>query len=342
MAILKITKKHNKRVNNPFPSTPKSLPFIQGSLFFNSQTVPSHQIFQIGNDFQLLWSTENGGYLSISHQSQPTKALWSTIPGQAFVSAALCETEVEESRGSFVIKDRNVHLVCDHQKIEDIRVISEDDHHFKEANDHDLLSGYLSFDQKNELKETKSPLLLITGWLLSKRRKKRLQESGIYKDVQLETMGPPTCARYWVLFDQKNANQIGFQVRVGRPNFELRSRVSPTALGRYQRLRRKLGKIRKRRLGWYWFFTRSRGSASVSSSEEEMELKVAEMREFNRICITYASEGNEKFYGFGEQFSHMNFKGKRVPIFVQEQGIGRGDQPITFAANLVSYRYINY
>jgi hypothetical protein len=56
------------------------------------------------------------------------------------------------------------------------------------------------------------------------------------------------------------------------------------------------------------------------------------------VFLTFASSRDERFYGFGEQFSRMEFKGRRVPVLVQEQGIGRGDQPITFAANLVSYR----
>lgn len=63
--------------------------------------------------------------------------------------------------------------------------------------------------------------------------------------------------------------------------------------------------------------------------------------EFNRVYLTFVSEREERFYGFGEQFSCMEFKGKKVPILVQEQGIGRGDQPITFAANLLSHRYIS-
>ncbi|OAY43323.1 sulfoquinovosidase isoform X2 [Manihot esculenta] len=337
MATLKITRKHHKHLNNPFPSTPRSLPFIQGSLFFNSQTLPSHQIFPVGRDFQLLWSSKNGGHLSISHQSRPTRALWSTVPGQAFVSAALTETEIDESRGSFAIKDGNVLVVCDHQTIEDIRVIKQlDGNHFEEASDLDSSSGYLSFDQTKDLKDTQSPVLLITGKLFSKRKKK-LPDSSIYKHIDFDTRGPRASARYWVLFDQKNLNQIGFQVRVGEPNFEFSPRSSPTRFGKYQKLRLKLRRIRKRRLGWFRFFTRPRGFVAVSSSEE-VDTKVAEVTEFNRICLSYSSETNERFYGFGEQFSHMDFKGKRVPIFVQEQGIGRGDQPITFAANLISYR----
>ncbi len=63
-----------------------------------------------------------------------------------------------------------------------------------------------------------------------------------------------------------------------------------------------------------------------------------QLPQFNRIQITYSSHKGERFYGFGEQFSHFDMKGKRVPILVQEQGLGRGDQPITAAANLVAHR----
>ncbi|CAM6097225.1 unnamed protein product [Calypogeia fissa] len=59
---------------------------------------------------------------------------------------------------------------------------------------------------------------------------------------------------------------------------------------------------------------------------------------FNRVQLTYSSSKDENFFGFGEQFSHFNMKGRKVPIFVQEQGIGRGDQPVTALANLISNR----
>ncbi|GMY19521.1 sulfoquinovosidase [Fagus crenata] len=339
MENLKITKKHHKHLNNPFPSTPISLPFIQGTLFFNSQRVPSHQIFSIGKDFQLLWSSNNGGCLSIFHNSNPSRSIWSTIPGQAFVSAALAETEVEESRGSFVVKDGDVHLVCNHQTIEDIRVINQFDHSI-EARDQDFTSGYPGFDQKNDLNGTQFPILQITGWIYSmKKKKKQFQKAGISADIQFEAKEASTSARYCVLFNQKNSNQIGFQVMFGQPSFKLGHKTSPTPLGRYCGFRRRLGRLRKRKLGFCWYLSRPRGYVTVSSAEEEIpEVKVAESTKFNRVCLTYSSEAKERFYGFGEQFSHMDFKGKRVPIFVQEQGIGRGDQPITFAANLVSYR----
>ena len=56
----------------------------------------------------------------------------------------------------------------------------------------------------------------------------------------------------------------------------------------------------------------------------------------NRINLHYYSDPDEYIYGFGEQFTHFNFKGKKVPIFVSEQGIGRGKQPITFLVDLIA------
>ena len=48
-----------------------------------------------------------------------------------------------------------------------------------------------------------------------------------------------------------------------------------------------------------------------------------------RTFLTYSCISDENFYGFGESFSYFNLKGKIVPILVSEQGVGRGEQPIT-------------
>lgn len=56
----------------------------------------------------------------------------------------------------------------------------------------------------------------------------------------------------------------------------------------------------------------------------------------NRIYLTYHSSAEESFYGFGEQFTYFDLKGRRVPIIVSEQGIGRGAQPITAGADLTA------
>ncbi|MEN0060992.1 MAG: alpha-glucosidase [Myxococcota bacterium] len=49
----------------------------------------------------------------------------------------------------------------------------------------------------------------------------------------------------------------------------------------------------------------------------------------NRIRLRTASRAEESFYGFGEQYSPLDQKGRRLPIVVQEQGIGRGDPIVT-------------
>lgn len=56
----------------------------------------------------------------------------------------------------------------------------------------------------------------------------------------------------------------------------------------------------------------------------------------NRAYLTYASDSDEHFFGFGEQFSFFDHKGQIVPIWVSEQGIGRGLQPLTFLVDRVA------
>lgn len=312
MATFKTIKKHNKHLNNPFPTTPKSLPIIQGALSINPHSLPSHHVYSIGTDFRASWSSRNGGSFSICHISHPKRSIWSTIPGKAFISAAIVETEVEESRGSFAISDCKVNLVCKHQTIEEIKVINLDSNgNFFEGNDHDFPSWFPGIDLK-------SPVLVISGRVFSMNKKKNQIKKS---------------AKYWVLFYQKNNHQTGFQVKVDKPKHEFNHLKS-------KGVDKKSSGIRRRRFGLSWLPSRPRGfvGAAVVSDDEREEKWLAKSAEFNRICITYSSDENERFYGFGEQFSHMDFKGKRVPIFVQEQGIGRGDQPISFAINLVSYR----
>ena len=53
-----------------------------------------------------------------------------------------------------------------------------------------------------------------------------------------------------------------------------------------------------------------------------------------RIFLNYWCSINEiGFYGFGESFTYFNLKGYKVPILVSEQGVGRGEQPITTVLN---------
>ncbi|XP_073043167.1 uncharacterized protein [Primulina eburnea] len=334
MASFRTTKKHHKHMNNPFPSKPKALPFLQGNLCFKSQILFAEKVFDIGHGFQLNWSPKDGGSISVSHKSNLSRSIWSTISGRAFVSAAVADTEVEESRGSFAIKDREIHLVCNHQTIENIKVIEESDVTLLE-NNQDLTS----FRHEMERERARSSVVLITGRIFNvKERRKRIQSSLAQENGEFVEKKPSVYAKYWMVFQPKTSNQVGFQVRLGKPNLGHPEKVSPRTYS-YRNLTRKISRTRRIRVGWSGFFTRKRVVISLSPEEEENVVMNNEgCIDFNRICITYSSEKNERFYGFGEQFSHMDLKGKKVPIFVQEQGIGRGDQPITFAANLVSYR----
>jgi sulfoquinovosidase len=54
----------------------------------------------------------------------------------------------------------------------------------------------------------------------------------------------------------------------------------------------------------------------------------------NRFTIVLQAKSEEAIYGCGEQFSELNLRGKDVPLWVEEQGIGRGDPKfITFLLN---------
>ena len=44
----------------------------------------------------------------------------------------------------------------------------------------------------------------------------------------------------------------------------------------------------------------------------------------NLAILRGASHAGERFYGFGEQFSHLDLKGHEVPVISQEGGVGRG------------------
>ncbi|HBT40362.1 MAG: Glycoside hydrolase family 31 [Thermotoga sp. 50_1627] len=58
-------------------------------------------------------------------------------------------------------------------------------------------------------------------------------------------------------------------------------------------------------------------------SEDPITLRISS-RTPNCLIVKLRGFKNENIYGGGEQFSRLNLKGKRFPIFVQEQGIGRG------------------
>src|SRR5690625_4266206 len=74
---------------------------------------------------------------------------------------------------------------------------------------------------------------------------------------------------------------------------------------------------------------------SMNQSQIQYDIDMDDV-EINRIYFSWLSDEDEHFFGFGEQYSTFDMKGKRLPILVQEQGIGRGAQPITFLAELTN------
>ncbi len=70
------------------------------------------------------------------------------------------------------------------------------------------------------------------------------------------------------------------------------------------------------------------------ASENRLRFVAEVEKPYNRTYLSYSSRPGEHFFGFGTQYTHLDMKGKKVPVFIGEQGIGRGAQPITLAANL--------
>jgi hypothetical protein len=57
----------------------------------------------------------------------------------------------------------------------------------------------------------------------------------------------------------------------------------------------------------------------------------------DRIRLRLASTKDEAFFGFGEQLTYFNQKGKVLPILVQEHGIGRGRLVITQLVDVLDH-----
>lgn len=54
----------------------------------------------------------------------------------------------------------------------------------------------------------------------------------------------------------------------------------------------------------------------------------------NRVALILAAGRGERFVGGGVQYTYPELSGRRLPLVIGEQGIGRGLQPLTFLANL--------
>ncbi|MGC6507707.1 MAG: alpha-glucosidase [Myxococcota bacterium] len=69
---------------------------------------------------------------------------------------------------------------------------------------------------------------------------------------------------------------------------------------------------------------------AVDSNRIEMTVSVSDG---NRLRWGMSATPNERIFGFGQQLTHLNIKGRRIPVLSQEPGIGRGVQPLTWIMN---------
>jgi len=67
---------------------------------------------------------------------------------------------------------------------------------------------------------------------------------------------------------------------------------------------------------------------AVSETHLKFEIGV-DRASLNRIRLRLASSADEAFFGFGQQLTFFNQKGNRLPILVQEHGVGRGRPVVT-------------
>jgi len=69
-------------------------------------------------------------------------------------------------------------------------------------------------------------------------------------------------------------------------------------------------------------------------SQARLELRVAlgdgaDQAGIDQLVLVQSSDGEERIHGFGAQYSKTDMKGEVMPVWSQEQGIGRGLQPLS-------------
>ncbi|NQY99785.1 MAG: alpha-glucosidase [Bdellovibrionales bacterium] len=75
---------------------------------------------------------------------------------------------------------------------------------------------------------------------------------------------------------------------------------------------------------------------AVESDAGELRLSLTSQPKLSRLLIRLGSRESELFFGAGAQYTHLKLNGHKIPIWISEQGIGRGLQPLTFLLNLIA------
>ena len=71
------------------------------------------------------------------------------------------------------------------------------------------------------------------------------------------------------------------------------------------------------------------------SNPGDIELELA-ARNVDALSLVTARTPGTSVHGLGEQFAPFDLDGRLTPIVVREQGVGRGEQPLTFLADVTS------
>ena len=74
----------------------------------------------------------------------------------------------------------------------------------------------------------------------------------------------------------------------------------------------------------------------VETVHMRFSVSMEENSQYNHLRMAYGCEKDEGFYGFGAQYSKLNMKGQELPVFLSEQGVGRGLEPVTLILDAVS------
>lgn len=79
------------------------------------------------------------------------------------------------------------------------------------------------------------------------------------------------------------------------------------------------------------------GLIAESDKPEEvlLTLKLTDSTEKIQSVALICNHRVESIYGFGEQFSYTDFQGKKVSCLTEENGIGRGDKPLSAWTSLI-------
>jgi len=74
---------------------------------------------------------------------------------------------------------------------------------------------------------------------------------------------------------------------------------------------------------------------ALEAEDDKVKIAIRSCRgSWNRFWIRLHAASNERIYGCGEQFSELDLRGKKVPLWVSEQGVGRNKKELaTFVAD---------